>query len=47
LLLVIGSAATLAASLIVLSTLVHLVGEPLQSPADRPGLGTVSASTGR
>jgi hypothetical protein len=47
LLLVIGSAATLAASLIVLPTLVHLAGEPLQSPADRPGLGTVSASTGR
>jgi uncharacterized protein len=46
LLLVIGSAATLAASLIVLPTLVHLAGEPLQSPADRPGLGTVSASTG-
>ena len=47
LLLVIGSAATLAASLIVLPTLVHLAGEPLQSAADRPGLGTVSASTGR
>ena len=46
LLLVIGSAATLAASLIVLPTLVHLAGEPLQSRADRPGLGTVSASTG-
>jgi hopanoid biosynthesis associated RND transporter like protein HpnN len=47
LLLVIGSAATLAASLIVLPTLVHLAGEPLQSAADRQGLGTVSASTGR
>jgi predicted RND superfamily exporter protein len=47
LLLVIGSAATLAASLIVLPTLVHLAGEPLQSRANRPGLGTVSASTGR
>jgi hopanoid biosynthesis associated RND transporter like protein HpnN len=47
LLLVIGSAATLAASLIVLPTLVHLVGEPLQSAADRQGLGTVSVSTGR
>ena len=35
LLLVIGSAATLAASLIVLPTLVHLAGEPLQS-AGRP-----------
>ena len=47
LLLVIGSAATLAASLIVLPTLVHLAGEPLQSAADRQVLGTVSASTGR
>ena len=47
LLLVIGSAATLAASLIVLPTLVHLAGEPLQTAADRQGLGTVSASTGR
>jgi hypothetical protein len=47
LLLVIGSAATLAASLIVLPTLVHLAGEPLQSAADRQGVGTVSASTGR
>ena len=47
LLLVIGSAATLAASLIVMPTLVHLAGEPLQSPTARPGLGTVSASTGR
>jgi len=47
LLLVIGSAATLTASLVVLPTLVHLAGEPLRSPADRKGLGTASASTAR
>jgi hypothetical protein len=47
LLLVIGSAATLTASLVVLPTLVHLAGEPLRSPADRQGLGTASASTAR
>jgi hopanoid biosynthesis associated RND transporter like protein HpnN len=47
LLLVIGSAATLTASLVVLPTLVHLAGEPLRSPADRQGLGTVREPTAR
>ena len=47
LLLVIGSATTLAASLIVLPTLVHLAGEPRRSVADRQGLETARASTGR
>jgi predicted RND superfamily exporter protein len=47
LLLVIGSAATLTASLVVLPTLVHLAREPLRSPADRQGLGTASPSPAR
>jgi hypothetical protein len=47
LLLVIGSAATLTASLVVLPTLVHLPGEPLRSPAERRGLGTASEATAR
>jgi hypothetical protein len=47
LLLVIGSAATLTASLVVLPTLVHLAGEPLRSPADRQGLGTVREPAAR
>lgn len=38
LLLVIGSAATLIASLVVLPTLVHLPGEPLRFPAERQGI---------
>jgi hypothetical protein len=42
LLLVIGSAATLTASLVVLPTLMHLAGEPLRAPAERQGLGMAS-----
>ena len=47
LLLVIGSTATLTASLVVLPTLVHFTGQPLRSPADRQGLGTASAAPAR
>ena len=47
LLLVIGSTATLTASLVVLPTLVHFAGQPLRSPADRQGLGTASAAPAR
>jgi len=47
LLLVIGSAATLTASLVVLPTLVQLGGEPLRSPADRHSLGTASEPIAR
>jgi uncharacterized membrane protein YdfJ with MMPL/SSD domain len=42
LLLVIGSAATLTASLVVLPTLLHLAGEPLRVPAERQGVATAS-----
>jgi hypothetical protein len=45
--LVIGSAATLTASLVVLPTLVNLGGEPLRSPADLQELGTANESTAR
>jgi predicted RND superfamily exporter protein len=47
LLLVIGSGATLTASVVVLPTLVHLAGEPLRYPADRHGLGIASEPTAR
>ena len=47
LLLVIGSAATLTASLVVLPTLVQLGGEPLRSPADRHSLATASEPIAR
>ena len=47
LLLVIGSTATLTASLVVLPTLFHLAGEPLRSPADRHGLATATEPTAR
>jgi predicted RND superfamily exporter protein len=47
LLLVIGSAATLTASLVVLPTLVRLAGEPLQSSDDRQSLRTAIELTAR
>jgi hopanoid biosynthesis associated RND transporter like protein HpnN len=47
LLLVIGSAATLTASLVVLPTLVHRAGWPLRSPADRQGLGAATEPIAR
>ena len=47
LLLVIGSTATLTASLVVLPTLLRLAGEPLRVPAERQGLGAVSEPTAR
>ena len=47
LLLVIGSAATLTAALVVLPTLVHLSSEPQRSSADRDGLETAREPTAR
>ena len=47
LLLVIGSAATLTASLVVLPTLLHLAREPLRVPAERQGLETASEPLAR